>query len=43
MNDKLGKKIVKKFVGIRDKTYSPLIDGSNEDKTAKDTKSVLQT
>ena len=32
-----------KFVGLRAKTYSPLIDGSNEDKTAKDTKSVLQT
>ena len=38
MNDKLGKKIVKKFVGIRDKTYSPLIDDGREDKKAKSTK-----
>ena len=38
MNDKLGKKIVKKFVGIRDKTYSPLIDDVREDKKAKSTK-----
>ena len=38
MNDKLGKKIVKKFAGIRDKTYSPLIDDVREDKKAKSTK-----
>ena len=32
MNDKLGRKIMIKFVGLRAKTYSYLIDDRNEDK-----------
>ena len=38
MKDELGRKIVKKVVVLRSKTY--LIDDSSEDKKAKDTKSV---
>ena len=38
MKDKLGLKIINKFVGIRVKTYSYLIDYSSEDKKAKATK-----
>ena len=40
MKDKLGRKIMIKFVGLRVKTYSYLIHDSSEDKKAKDTKSV---
>ena len=40
MNDKLGKKIVKKIVGIRDKTYNRLIDDVREDKKQKAQKCV---
>ena len=32
MNDKLGRKIMIKFVGLRAKTYSYLINDRNEDK-----------
>ena len=38
MKDELGEKIVKKFVGLRAKTYSYLIDDGSENKKAKDTK-----
>ena len=31
-----------KFVGIRAKTYSYLLDGGNEDKKAKDRKKSVQ-
>ena len=37
MKNELGEKIVTKFVGLRAKTYSYLIDDSSEDKKAKDT------
>ena len=40
MKDELGGKIMTKFVGLRAKTYSHLIDDGNEDKKAKD-KSML--
>ena len=40
MKDELGEKIVKKFVGLRAKTYSYLIDDGSENKKAKDTKKV---
>ena len=33
MKDQLGGEIMKKFVGLRPKTYSYLIDDSSEDKT----------
>ena len=42
MKDELGGKIMTKFVGLRAKTYSYLIDDSSEDKKAKDTKSVIK-
>ena len=38
MKDELGGKIVLKFVGLRVKTYSYLIDGGTEDKKAKGTR-----
>ena len=38
VKDKLGGKILTKFVGSRAKTYSYLIDDGSEDKTAKDTR-----
>ena len=40
MKDKLGGKIIKKFVGLRAKTYIYLIDDSSEYKKVKSTKSV---
>ena len=41
MKDKLGGKIITKFVGLRAKIYSWWIDDGNEDKKAKGTKSML--
>ena len=41
MKDELGGKIMTKFVGLRAKTYSYLIDDGNEDKKAKDTKNGI--
>ena len=38
MKDELAAKIIKKFVGLRARTYSYLIDDGSEDKKAKDTK-----
>ena len=38
MKDELGGKFMKKFVGLRAKTYSYLIDDGSKDKKAKDTK-----
>ena len=38
MKDKLHEKIMVKFVGLRAKTYSYLIDNGSEDKKTKDTK-----
>ena len=35
MKDELGRKMVTKFVGLKAKTYSYLIDGGSEDKKAK--------
>ena len=40
MKDELGGKIMTKFVGLRSKTYSHLIDDGNEDKKPNDTKSM---
>ena len=40
MEDELGRKIMTKIVGLREKTYSYLTDNSSEDKKAKGTKSV---
>ena len=37
MKDKLGVKIMKKFVGLRAKSYIYLIDDDSEDKKAKNT------
>ena len=37
MEDDLGGKIMKEFVGLRAKTYSYLIDNGSEDKKAKGT------
>ena len=38
MKDELGGKSMKKFVGLRGKTYSYLIDDGSEDKKGKGTK-----
>ena len=38
IKDKLGRKIMKKFVGLRAKTYSYFIEDGSEDKKAKGTK-----
>ena len=36
MKDKLGGIVMKKFIGLRTRTYGYLIDDSSEDKKAKD-------
>ena len=45
MKDEIGGKIItiiiKSFVGLREKTYSYLIDDSSEDKKAKSTKNCV--
>ena len=41
MKDELGGKIMTKFVGLRAKTYSYLIDAGGEDKKAKVTKNYV--
>ena len=41
MTDKLGGKIITKFVGLRAKTYSYLNDGDIEDKKAKGRKKCV--
>ena len=41
MKDELHEKIMTKFVGLREKTYSYLIDDSNEDKKAKGTRKCV--
>ena len=41
MKDELGRKIIIKFVGLRVKTYSYLIDDGSEDKKAKGTKKCV--
>ena len=41
MKDELGRKIMKKFVGLRAKTFSYLIDDGNEVKNAKVTKTCV--
>ena len=38
MKSELGRKIMTKFVGLKAKSYSYLIDDDNEDKKAKGTK-----
>ena len=40
MKDELGGKIMARFVGLRARTYSYLIDDSSKDKKRKPTKSV---
>ena len=40
IKDELGRKIMTKFVGLRVKTYSYLIDDSSKDRRTKGTKSV---
>ena len=40
MKNELGGKIMKKFVGLKTKTYSYLKDNNDEDKEAKGKKSV---
>ena len=41
MKDELGGKIMAKFVGLRPKTYSFLMDDGNKDKKAKATKKCV--
>ena len=41
MKDELGGKIMTKFVGLRAKTYSYLIEDGSEDKKAKGTKEYV--
>ena len=41
IKDKLGGKIIIKFVGLRAKTYSYLTDDSSEDKKAKGTRKCV--
>ena len=43
MKDELGGKIMTKFVGLRAKPYSYLIDNGNEDKKANVTKKCVKT
>ena len=42
MKDELGCKIMKKFVGLRPKTYNNLIGDGNEDKKANGTKKCIK-
>ena len=41
MKDELGEKIIVKFVGLRAKTYSYLIDDGSQDKKPKSTKKCV--
>ena len=41
MKDELGETVITKFVGLRAKTYSCLIDYSSEDKKAKVAKKCI--
>ena len=41
MKDELGRKIMKKFVGLRTKTYNYLINGGSKDKKVKITKKCV--
>ena len=41
MKDKLGRKLMTKFVGLKAKTYSYLTDDSSKNKKAKDTKKCV--
>ena len=41
MKDELGGKLMTKFVGLRKKSYSYLIDDGREDKKAKGTKKCV--
>ena len=41
MKDELGEKIILKFVGLRAKAYSYLIDDGSQDKKSKSTKKCV--
>ena len=41
MKDELGEKVIVKFVGLRAKTYSYLIDDGSQDKKSKSTKKCV--
>ena len=41
IKDELGGKIITKFVGLREKTYSYLLDACSEDKKQKEQKRVF--